>query len=74
MDDFGLVLKGGDLAFVINNFADMLQEFVRTYLLGKLNTETKTAIQSIVNDLLSEVPTKAVVEGGELEVDYALVG
>lgn len=24
MDDFGLVLRGGDLAFVINNFADML--------------------------------------------------
>lgn len=39
-----------------------------------MNGETKNAIQSIVNDLLSEVPTKAVVEGGELEIDYALVG
>ena len=42
--DFGLNLNGRDLAFVVNNFADLIEEFVRTYLLGVLNDGTKNAI------------------------------
>ena len=36
MDDFGLTLKGADVAAVVNYFTDGLKEFLRSYLLGKL--------------------------------------
>lgn len=73
-DNFGLVTKGGDLSVIVNNFSDLIQEFVRKYLLGELNNETRNAVESIINDLLLDVPTKVIVEDGELEIDYALVG
>ena len=35
--DFGVEMKGGDVSMVINNFSDVLEEFVKTYLIGRMD-------------------------------------
>ena len=35
--DFGVEMKGGDVSNLINNFSDVLEEFVRSYLIGKMS-------------------------------------
>lgn len=34
MSDFNLTYKGGDVAFLIDNFSDTLKEFVRENIVG----------------------------------------
>jgi hypothetical protein len=37
MDDFGLDVQGGDLAFLADFFDSYLKSFVAEYLIGKVN-------------------------------------
>lgn len=56
MEDFGLELEGGDLSLVVDYFRDAIKTFIRDYLLGKMNDQTKAALQGVINDLLLSVP------------------
>ena len=56
IDDFGLEMEGGDLAIAIDFFSETLKEFIRQYILGKLNEQTKSSLQDIINELLLTVP------------------
>jgi uncharacterized protein YjbK len=42
--DFGLEIEGGDVSTIINNFSDVLEEFVKTYLLGRMDASTRISI------------------------------
>lgn len=40
MEDFGINLIGGDISLLLAAFEETFNEFVRSYLLGKLNDST----------------------------------
>ena len=41
VSDFDLTFKGGDVAFLIDNFNDTLKEFVKTYVIGQMDQPTR---------------------------------
>jgi hypothetical protein len=73
IEDFGLDLQGQDLATIIDYFSDTLKEFIRQYLLGKLNERTKQSIEDMLNGLLMNAPRDFVIDKDQLVIDYFLV-
>jgi hypothetical protein len=49
MSDFNLTFKGGDIAFLIDNFSDTLKEFVRDYIVGQMEEPGRKALEAMVN-------------------------
>ena len=74
MSDFNLTFKGGDVAFLIDNFSDTLKEFVREYIVGQMEEPARKALESMVNDMLLREPREIDVDGDQVEVDYRFVG
>jgi hypothetical protein len=74
MSDFNLTFKGGDVAFLIDNFSDTLKEFVREYIVGQMEDPARKALESMVNDMLLREPREIDVDGDQVEVDYRFVG
>jgi hypothetical protein len=74
MSDFNLTFKGGDIAFLIDNFSDTLKEFVREYIVGQMEEPARKALESMVNDMLLREPREIDVDGDQVEVDYRFVG
>ena len=73
--DIGLNMTGGDISLLVNTFfADTLVAFIKEYLLGSMNQQTKQALQGVVNDLLMTVPREVQVgDAALLEIDYGLL-
>lgn len=74
MSDFNLTFKGGDVAFLIDNFSDALKEFVREYIVGQMEEPARKALESMVNDMLLREPREIDVDGDQIEIDYRFVG
>ena len=74
MSDFDLIYKGGDVAFLIDNFSDTLKEFVRTYVVGQMDKSTRKALEGMINDMLLKEPREIDVDKNQVEIDYRLLG
>lgn len=73
VDDFGVEMDGGDLSGIVDYFSDTLKSFIKEYLLGQMNEQTKIALQGLINDLLLRVPKQYAFDDGRVDVDYSLV-
>ena len=74
MSDFNLTFKGGDIAFLIDNFSDTLKEFVRDYIVGQMEEPGRKALEAMVNEMLLREPREIDVDGDQVEVDYRFIG
>ena len=74
MSDFNLTFKGGDIAFLIDNFSDTLKEFVREYIVGQMEEPARKALEAMVNEMLLREPREIDVDGDQVEVDYRFIG
>ena len=70
--DFGVELQGGDIALLVNSFNDMVEDFVKSYLIGTMNTETRNSLEEIVNQALS-TPRELEFKNDLIDVDYSFV-
>ena len=73
VEDFGLELTGGDLKLLVDYFEDTIKSFIREYLLGQMNEQTRLALQGVINDLMLTVSNQIVIDDGQIMIDYSLV-
>lgn len=74
MSDFDIIYKGGDVAFLFDNFSDTLKEFVRTYIVGQMDKATRKALEEMINDMLLKEPREIDVDKNQIEIDYRFLG
>jgi hypothetical protein len=72
VEDFGLELQGGDISLLVNSFSDMIEDFVKSYLIGTMDTQTKKSVEDIVNEALS-TPKELEFKNDLIDVDYSFV-
>jgi len=74
VSDFELIFKGGDVAFLIDNYADTLKEFVREYIVGQMKEPTRKSLEAMINDMLLSEPREIDIDGDQIEIDYRFLG
>jgi len=74
MSDFELTFKGGDVAFLIDNYADTLKEFVREYIVGQMREPTRKSLEAMINAMLLSEPREIDIDGDQIEIDYRFLG
>lgn len=62
MSDFELTYKGGDVAFLIDNYSDTLKEFVRKYIVDQMEDPVRNALEAMINDMLLAEPREIDVD------------
>ena len=70
--DFGLELEGGDVSLLVNSFSDMIEDFVKSYLIGTMDTQTKKSVEEVVNEALA-TPKELEYKNDLIDVDYSFV-
>ena len=71
---FGLNCTGGDFAYLVNYFADIIEEMIRENVIGVLSESTMRSIEEIINLEIKQTPEKNATIDDNLQIDLSLVG
>jgi hypothetical protein len=65
-------MEGGDVSLIVNSFSDMIEDFVKSYLIGTMDTQTKKSVEEVINEALA-TPKELEFKNDLIDVDYSFV-